>query len=483
MCVDMSSRTRHAEPLTRPLGSIADVQSLLNSRINYEIDRHIPTERIYTLERMGRCMEALERPDRAFRTIHVTGTKGKGSVGRMLGALLRTTGARVGIYTSPHIEHLRERVDVDGMPVGERAFVAAFNELRPHLEGEGRTLTHFELLTAAAFCAFRTARVDWAVIEVGIGGRLDATNVILPEVCVITTVDYDHMDVLGDTLDQIAFEKAGMIKPNVPVVVGAMGEGPRAVIRSRAAELDAPVWLLGDDYESCEFVRIGYRGTCSIRVAQAVWGNIRLNCPAAFMATNAAHAMAAFQTLCQRNLLPRLTDDQVRLTLDTVRFPACCEVFPGHPTVVIDGSHNAMAAASLATIVHTLFECRDRVLVVGVPQDKDVRKLITHFADCGARHVIFTRYPGLRATPPEELALLWHWRSPAPAEVIEEPGEAFARALAIAGEEGVVIVTGSIHLAGVLRPLARARHDMIDHKGTVPGLPCYVPSRRGQDCG
>lgn len=468
--MDISISTRHAEPLKRPLGSIADVQRLLNSRINYEIDRHIPTERIYTLERMGRCMEALERPDRAFRTIHVTGTKGKGSVSRMLGALLRATGARVGVYTSPHIEHLRERVKVDGVPVGEQAFVAAFNELRPHLEGEGRTLTHFELLTAA-FCTFRAERVDWAVIEVGIGGRLDATNVILPEVCVITTVDYDHMDLLGDTLEQIAFEKAGIIKPNVPVVVGAMGEGPRAVIRSRAAKLDAPVWLLGDYYESNEFVRIGYRGTCSIRVAEAVWKNIRLNCPAAFMATNAAHAMAAFQTLCQRNLLPRLTDDQARLILDRVRFPACCEVFPGRPTVVIDGSHNAMAAASLATIVRTLFECCDRVLVVGVPGDKDVRKLIQHFADCGARRVIFTRYPGMRAAPPEELAQLWRWRSPTPAEVIEEPGEAFAQARAIAGEEGVVVVTGSIHLAGVLRPMAHTRHEMIDRKETVPGLP------------
>lgn len=465
--MDMSGSERQAESLTGPFQSLADVQALLDSRISYEVDRQISAARIFTLDRMVRCIEALERPDRAFRTIHVTGTKGKGSVSRILAALLRATGLRVGLYTSPHIERLCERIDVDGSPISERTLVVAFNELRPLLEGAGKDLTHFELLTAAAFCAFRAERVDWAVIEVGIGGRLDATNVIVPEVCVITTVDYDHMDLLGDTLEQIAFEKAGIVKANVPVVVGAMGEGPRAVIRSRAAELDAPVWLLGDDYESCEFVRIGYRGTCSIRVAQAVWKNIRLNCPAAFMATNAAHAMAAFQTLCQRNLLPRLTDDQVRLTLDTVRFPACCEVFPGRPTVVIDGSHNAMAAAGLATIVHTLFERRDRVLVVGVPRDKDVRKLIAHFADCGARRVIFTRYPGLRATPPEELVPLWQDWSAAPAEVISEPEQAFARALQAAGGQGVVVVTGSIHLAGCLRPIARLRRKMTAHAGAT----------------
>ncbi|MDP3597955.1 MAG: Mur ligase family protein [Nitrospirota bacterium] len=453
-------RERKPVSLAAPFRSLADVQALLDSRINYEVDRQVPAERIFTLDRMVRCVEALGRPNRAFRTIHVTGTKGKGSVSRMLAALLRATGLRVGLYTSPHIEQLCERIDVDGAPVSERTFVAAFNELRPLLEGKGKELTHFELLTAAAFCAFRTEQVDWAVIEVGIGGRLDATNVILPEVCVITTVDYDHMDLLGDTLERIAFEKAGIVKPNVPVVVGAMGEGPRAVILARAAELEAQVCLLGHEYEMREFVRAGYRGICSLRVDQTVWRNVTLNCPAAFMATNAAHAMAAFQTLCQRTLIPELTEDHVRRTLETVCLPACCEVFPGRPTVVIDGSHNAMAAASLATLVRTLFEGRDRVLVVGVPRDKEVGTLVGHFAAAGARHAIFTRYPGSRATAPNELLPLWHRRSEAPAEVIEEPDEAFAQAVTIAGGEGVVIVTGSIHLAGCLRPFARARQTM-----------------------
>ena len=456
--------------LAEPFRSLADVQALLDSRINYEADRQVSVERIFTLDRIVHCVAALGRPDRAFRTIHVTGTKGKGSVSRMLAALLRATGARVGLYTSPHIEQLCERIDVDGAPVGERTFLAAFNELRPLLEGAGKELTHFELLTAAAFCAFRAEQVDWAVIEVGIGGRLDATNVILPEVCVITTVDYDHMDLLGDTLEQIAFEKAGIVKPNVPVVVGAMGDGPRTVILARAADLHAPVVLLGRDYEACEFVRTGYRGICSLRVNQTVWRNVMLNCPAAFMATNAAHAMAAFQMLCGQQSIPGLTEDQVLRTLEAVRLPACFEVFTGQPTIVIDGSHNAMAAASLATLVRTLFEGRDRVLVVGIPRDKEVGKLIAHFAECDARRVIFTRYPGVRATPPAELVTLWSRRSAATAEVIEEPDKAFARAVDVAGGEGVVIVTGSIHLAGVLRPLARTRKAVPELARMVVGV-------------
>lgn len=148
----------------------------MESRINYEADRQVPAGWIFTLDRMVRCVDALGRPDRAFRTIHVTGTKGKGSVSRMLAALLRATGARVGLYTSLHVEHLLERIEVDRAPIGERTFVAAFNELRPFLKEEGKDLTHFELLTAAAFCVFRAEPVDWAVIDVGIGGRLDATT-------------------------------------------------------------------------------------------------------------------------------------------------------------------------------------------------------------------------------------------------------------------------------------------------------------------
>lgn len=245
------------------------------------------------------------------------------------------------------------------------------------------------------------------------------------------------------------------------------------MILARAAQLDAPVclmghdYLLGHDYEVSGFVRTGYRGTCSIRVYQTIWKHITLNCPAAFMATNAAHAMATFQTLCQRERLPALKEDQVRRTLETVILPACCEVFPGRPTVVIDGSHNTMAAASLSVIVRTLFEGRDRVLIVGIPRDKEVEQLIAHFADCGARHVIFTRYPGMRATAPEELAALWQRRNATPTEVIIEPEQAVARALTIAGGDDVVVVTGSIHLAGILRPLIRARHHTMNPNETA----------------
>jgi len=446
---------RERESLAEPFRSLADVQTLLDSRINYEADRQISAERIFTLDRMVRCVEALGRPDRTFRTIHVAGTKGKGSVSRLLAALLRRAGLRVGLYTSPHVEHLRERIAVDGTPIGDAELVSAFNVLAHLDERLFRDLTVFELLTAAAFLAFREAQVDAAVIEVGIGGRLDATNVISPDLCVITTIGYDHMDLLGDTLEQIAKEKSGILKPGVPLVCGVTEEGPRNIIAARATDMRAPMQLYQRDYDVTSFLRTGYHGVCSVRVDQLVWQGLELTTPAQFMATNAAHALAAFEVLAQRGVVTRLEETQVRDALGATPFPACCEVFPGQPTVVVDGAHNAMAAAALAEVIRIVFDGRDRVLVIGVPRDKDVEAIIDRLTECGAARAIFTRYPGARATSPDELARLWMAHTGTTGLIVEQPHDAFRQAVNLAREQGVVVVTGSLHLAGIIRPLVR----------------------------
>ena len=437
--------------------SFDDVLSFLNSRQNYEEDRQCHPKEIFKLERMTQIVEALGMPQRTFRTIHVAGTKGKGSVCRMLAALLQATGLRVGLYTSPHVEHLRERIAIDSVPVDEKGLVAAFNELAPWLGTVGKNLTYFELLTAAAFCVFRTARVNYAVIEVGIGGRLDATNVIEPDVCVITNVDYDHMDLLGESLEQIALEKAGIIKPGIPVICGISMNGPLAIVQSRATELNAPIYLLGHAYHSQGYIRMGYRSVCILRAWHREWRNVVLNCPAAFMVTNTAHAVAVFSLLHEQGLVKDLEGQALQNVLASVELPARCEVFPGSPTVMIDSAHNAVAASGLASVIRTSFEGRNLILLVGVPRDKEVEKIIIHLAESGAHRAIFTRYPSRRSTPPQNLVPIWRRNSSAPAEGIEQPELAFQRALNHAGPQGIVVVTGSIYLAGILRPLVRNR--------------------------
>lgn len=439
-----------------PFSSYKEVTDFLRELETACIMRGRPSDGTVSFGALARCLHELGRPDRAYRSVHITGTNGKTSVSRMTAALIQAGGMKVGLYTSPHLGHFRERICVNGEPIGEQELVDACNHLKSLMDWAGAELTSFEFLTAAAFFAFRAAKVDYAVVEVGIGGRQDATNVIAPEVSVITNVAYDHMDVLGDTLEQIAAEKSGIIKPLTPVVCGSMQDGPRSLILSRAEHLRAPVLLMGREYDANDFVRTGYRGTSSVRVGATIWEGITLNSPGSFMATNAAHALAAYDVLRRRGLVATLDGPALRNTFEQVHVPACCEVFPGHPTIVIDGAHNAPAAASLSSTIRSVCEGRRAVLLASLLRGKEVEKIIRHLAGAGADRAIFTRYPDDRAVAPQDLAAIWRSCTPAAAEIVPDPDAAFHRAVQGAGSQGLVVVTGCVELGGYCRPLAQA---------------------------
>lgn len=439
-----------------PFSSYKEVTDYLRELEIACIMRGRPSDGTVSFDAIARCLQELGRPDRAYRSVHVTGTNGKSSVSIMTAALIQASGMKVGLYTSPHLGHFRERISVNGQPISEQELVNACNHLKSLMDWSGVDMTPFEFLTAAAFFAFRAAKVDYAVVEVGIGGRQDATNVLAPEVSVITNVDYDHMDVLGDTLEQIAAEKSGIIKPLTPVVCGPMSKAPRALIMFRAEQLKAPVLLIGREYEAKDFVRTDYRGTCSLRIGDATWDGISLESPAAFMATNAALALAAYDVLRLRGLVATLDGPALRHTFGQVRMPACCEVFAGHPTVVIDSAHNAPAAASLSSTIRSVCEGRRTVLLVSILREKEVDKIIRHLAGAGADRAIFTQYPDDRAVAPQDLADLWRSCTPAAAEIVTDPEAAFHRAVQGAGSRGLVVVTGCVELGGYCRSLAHA---------------------------
>src|SRR5262245_48191011 len=212
-------------------------------RINYEVRAARPGD--LKLERMRALLKLLGDPHDRVRLVHVTGTKGKGSTCAMLAAVVRAAGYRVGLFTSPHLEHVEERVQVDGVPISHAELAARMNEVAPavrELERHGAPITFFEIGTALGFLHFCYRRCDVAVIEVGLGGRFDSTNVCRPLVSVITNVGLDHTAQLGGTLEEIAYQKAGIVKRRVPVVSGVTQEGPRAVVRKAAAELNSPLW-------------------------------------------------------------------------------------------------------------------------------------------------------------------------------------------------------------------------------------------------
>jgi len=389
----------------------------------------------YTLDRMRSLVAALGHPERSFRSLHVAGTKGKGSVAHMAEAILREAGFRTGLYTSPHLVHLRERIRLDGRPVPEAGFVWAMNRMEAPL----RRLrpTFFEIMTAAAFLLFERERVDWAVVEVGLGGRLDATNVIIPAACAITTIDYDHMDKLGRTLGEIAGEKAGIIKPGIPVVASPQRPAALGVLRRRAALLRPRFRLARGRGGVLKFTVEGVTGR-AYACAMTVLG--------AHQAANAATAVGLVEASGAR-----VGPSAVRRALRGLRLPGRIEVRGRRPWVVVDAAHNPVAARALAEALRGLPRRRS-ILVFGASADKDWRSMLRALLP-GADLAVFTRAAHPRAAAPEDLAR----RARGPAVTTGGVAEAVALALRLARPSDAVVVTGSFYVAGEALEFLKSR--------------------------
>ncbi len=380
----------------------------------------------YRLDRMRRLVGALGHPERAFRSLHIAGTKGKGSAAIMAEAILRAAGHRTGLYTSPHLVDMLERIQVGGRNVSRRDFVWAMNRMEPAL----RRLrpTYFETMTAAAFLLFARRRVEWAVIEVGLGGRLDATNVIRPEACAITTIDYDHMDKLGRTLGAIAGEKAGIVKPGVPLVAAPQRPAAMRAIRRRA-EPRVPRFRILPPRGFVLRLNVRGEGGGSYRCSLPVLGS--------HQASNAAVAIALVEAGGAR-----MTPAQVRRAFRALRLPARVEVAGRRPWVVVDSAHNPVAARALVAALRPLRR-RRTLLVFGASADKDWRAMLRVLLP-GTALAILARADHPRAAAPAELARASRGATVTVAGV----ARAVALARKLAGPSDLVLVTGSAYVAG-----------------------------------
>jgi dihydrofolate synthase/folylpolyglutamate synthase len=407
-------------------------------RINYEVRSAKPGD--LKLERMRALLARLGDPHDRVRLVHVTGTKGKGSTCAMLASVLRAAGYRVGLFTSPHLEHVEERVQVDGVPISRAELAARMAEVAPvvrELEAGGAPgITFFEIGTALGFLHFCYRRCDIAVIEVGLGGRFDSTNVCNPLVSVITNVGLDHTAQLGNTLEAIAYQKAGIIKPRVPVVSGVTQDGPREVIRKVAAEMNAPLW------ESEAFSRDAKRSVPGLLGAH--------------QRVNAAVAVATVERL--RDAGMPISDAAVVKGLADVDWPARIEVVSRNPVVILDTAHNVPSAEALVNTLRESFpDCRTKRVIFAVSSDKHfaemLRILATYFD-----HFYLTKYGNNpRCVPPEKLAAtLAEVAAGKPFTTHATSGEAWAAARAATGQFDLVCVTGSVFLAGELRSVLSA---------------------------
>lgn len=393
------------------------------------------------LDRTRRLLSAVGDPQRTFRSIHIGGTNGKGSVSATLASVLHHSGRRTGLYTSPHLCTFRERIQVAGAPVDEAAVVAAAERLWPALEREDASF--FEATTALAFLIFADSGVEAAVVEVGLGGRLDATNVIDPELVVLTNVSIDHVDYLGGTLDSIAVEKAGIIKPRVPVLTGEQSRSVREIIRTRAAELAAPYHELMP--ESVGEVAVKASGT-EFRVRTSGWGDLELRTPliGEHQAWNAALAVRALELL-PASLRPER--EVVERGVAGVRWPGRLEWkrVAGRDWV-FDVAHNAAGIAALSAALVELPVPRPLVAVVGILGDKEWWAMLSRLQEI-VDYLVLTQPPtapaGRSWDPAAALARLPAGR----AEVVADFGAALLVARERAGQ-GTVLVTGSFHTVG-----------------------------------
>ena len=400
---------------------------------------------IFGLDRMTRILAHCGNPHEKLRTVHIAGTKGKGSTAAMLASILRNAGRSVGLYTSPHLLDIRERIQVDGEWIAEDAVTAILSRLHPYLEeatrdGDTYAPTFFEIFTTIAFLHFLEQDVDVAIIEVGLGGRLDATNVVRPEACAITPISFDHTDKLGTELSQIAGEKAGIIKEGVPVVSGVQQPEALAAIRARAAELDAPVRLVGEDVTVAD----GPGDAFSVRTWRRELSDLHLSLLGRHQRDNAATAVGLAELLCEGG--SEISDACVRDGLASLRWPGRIQLVASDPDVVIDGGHNV---ASITALLDTLAALppKTTTFVVGIAADKDVDAVLRLLAPQAEAFVV-TRTSNPRAADTADLKASLEALGAENVTEAATPAAALDLARSQTPPSGRICVTGSMYLAG-----------------------------------
>ena len=400
---------------------------------------------IYKLERMEQALALIGNPHLKLRAVHIAGTKGKGSVAAMLDSCLRAAGYRSGLYTKPHLVNLTERTRIDGAEMPGRLMLEYITRLRDIYERAGLALTFFEFTVALMFLYFAEAAVDIAVVETGLGGRLDSTNVLQPLLSVITPIGFDHMEHLGYTITAIAGEKGGIIKPGVPVVIGARDPDARRTLTSIAAQRGSPVFMIDREFSyrsQAPAHRLDYHGL-GLELE-----NVELGLAGPFQHENAAIALAAAETLRAQGW--KLDADAIRRGLAEVIWPGRFDVVMHRPLVILDCAHNELAVeALLETIAVELGPGVRPHLVFGCLEDKQWEHMAEMLAP-RVRDAILTRVKPKRPLDPEHLAPLFARH--VPTRVTREPLEAIEQVMAESGPDDVVLVTGSVYLVGEVYP-------------------------------
>ncbi len=435
----------------------------LYSFVDYSLTKQLQySPEKFDLSRMQTLLDRMGHPEREYKVIHVAGTKGKGSTAAMIASGLEAAGFTVGFYTSPHLIDYVERIQVNSSSIPRAELVALLDELKP-LVAEIERLTTFEITTALAFLYFARKNVDVAVVEVGLGGRLDATNVVEPLVSVITSLSYDHMAVLGNTLGQIAFEKAGIIKPGRPVVLSPQREEARLVVEQVSAERGSRLWMAGRDFFFAPWAHSLEQQSLLVWNAgeqehvdtfiesdgRSEWKPLQLTIPLLgnHQVENAATAYAALQVARSEGL--DISEQALQTGFLNVQWPGRFELLRRDPPVIIDSAHNRDSALKLRLTMEDYLPGKPVILLFGASEDKDVYGMFAELMP-RVRRVVATQSVHPRAMEAARLVELAH-RFGRPATMVLPVEDALEKALELAGEDAAVVAAGSLFIAAAVR--------------------------------
>lgn len=428
--------------------------------LKMEDTRHYQTilDEMYGLRRFGiklglstirNILKRLGNPQDGFRSVHVAGSNGKGSIASTLKGILSRSGYKVGLYTSPHLVRFNERILIDNRPISDKAVVSSYQRVRRAHKGS-RQPTFFEFTTAMAFSEFKRNAVDWAIIETGMGGRLDATNVLSPALSIISNISLEHQMYLGNTIEQIAREKGGIIKPHTPAVTGARQNHAIAALGEIAAKHAAPLFRLGRDFK----VRKNRNSGFTYFGMDHVLRNLETKLQGAYQKENAALALAACEILMRQNV--RIPIEAISTALKEAVWPGRLEIVSRSPLVLLDGAHNRAAAKKLAEYLKDRFDRGRVVLVAGILNDKPYAAMLKHLLPC-CRQVIVTRPRINRGLAPETLADVAR-QTLTDVTVTGDVESAVNLALQNASSQDVICIAGSLYVVGEARGVLEKKH-------------------------
>lgn len=399
---------------------------------------------VFDLSRIEAMLRILGGPHLAAKSVQIAGTKGKGSTSAMIASVLTASGYTTGLYTSPHLHTIRERIQVDGKPIEENEFANLVEKLKPEIEAMNRLgnlgeLTTFEILTTLAFAYFKEKKVDFQVMETGLGGRLDATNVVMPEVCAITSISFDHTEILGNTIAKIAAEKAGIIKPGSIVVCAPQLPEASTVIEKTCHEKGAGLIRVGQEirWQRKESSHSGQ----SFRL-EGMRDNYDLTIPllGEHQLDNAAVAVASLEVLA--GLGARISPASIAAGLSRVSWPGRLQILQYSPLFVVDSAHNTDSVMKLRKALKQYFQFDDVVLIIGISQDKDIAGMAAELSSL-SHNIIVTRSRNPRAAATSALVAVFSERGSTP-QVTENVASAVDLALAKATPRDLVCATGSL---------------------------------------